>query len=114
MAVLKSFRDLDVYKLGREQAKTIFTITKSFPKEETYSLTDQVRRSSRAINAMLAEAWARRRYPASFISKVNDALGEAMESQAWFDHALDCAYLDASQYHELDEASILHLRSSSG
>src|SRR5262250_2685623 len=85
MAVITSFRDLEVYKLAREQAKKIFTVSKSFPNEEKYSLTDQIRRSSRAVNAMLAEAWARRRYPAAFVNKINEALGEAMETQAWLD-----------------------------
>ena len=93
MAVIMSFRDLDVYKLGLEEAKKIFILTKSFPTEEKYSLTDQIRRSSRAVNAMLAEAWARRRYVAAFINKVNEGLGEAMETQAWLDHALACSYL---------------------
>jgi len=103
MAIIKSFRDLDVYVLAREQAKRIFTISKSFPKEEKYSLTDQIRRSSRAVNAMIAEAWARRRYPAAFINKIDEAMGEAMETQAWLDHALDCEYLDRNQHRALDE-----------
>lgn len=102
MAVLMSFRDLDVYKLARQQAQKIFAITKSFPREERYSLTDQIRRSSRAVNAMIAEAWARRRYPASFVNKIDEALGEAMETQAWLDHALDCAYVDRAQHRDLD------------
>ena len=79
MAVIRGFRDLDVYVLAREQAKNIFVLSKSFPKDERYSLTDQIRRSSRAVNAMIAEAWARRRYPAAFINKIDEALGEAME-----------------------------------
>lgn len=78
MAIINSFRDLNVYKLGREQSRRIFEVSKSFPPEERYSLTDQVRRSSRAVNAMTAEAWARRRYQASFISKIVEALGETM------------------------------------
>jgi four helix bundle protein len=82
--------------MAREQAKRIFTISKSFPKEEKYSLTNQIRRSSRAVNAMIAEAWARRRHPAAFINKIDEAMGEAMETQAWLDHALDCDYLDRS------------------
>jgi four helix bundle protein len=81
--VIRSFRDLNVYKLALEQAKRIFVITKDFPKEETYSLTDQIRRSSRAVNALVAESWARRKYQAAFINKINEALGEAMETQAW-------------------------------
>ena len=103
MTIIKSFRDLDVYVLAREQVKRIFTISKSFPKEEEYSLTDQIRRSSRAVNAMIAEAWARRRYPAAFINKIDEALGEAMETQAWLDHAFDCGYLDRNQYRSLDD-----------
>jgi four helix bundle protein len=103
MAIIKGFRDLEVYALAREQAKKIFVVSKSFPKEERFSLTDQIRRSSRAVNAMIAEAWARRRYPAAFINKIDEAMGEAMETQAWLDHALDCDYLDRNQYRALDE-----------
>jgi four helix bundle protein len=104
MASIASFRDLDVYKLAREQAKRVFMVSKSFPSEEKYSLTDQIRRSSRAVNALVAEAWARRRYPAAFVSKIDEALGEAMETQAWLDHAHDCEYIDRNQYFELDDA----------
>jgi four helix bundle protein len=104
MAIIKSFRELDVYLLAREQAKAIFTLSKSFPKEEKFSLTDQMRRSSRAVNAMIAEAWARRRYPAAFIHKIDEALGEAMETQAWLDHALDCGYLDRNHDRTLDDS----------
>ena len=102
--VIKSFRDLNVYKLALEQAKKIYIITKGFPKEELYSLTDQIRRSSRAVNAMVAESWARRKYPAAFVNKLNEALGEAMETQAWLDHARECGYIDSDQHRELDEA----------
>jgi four helix bundle protein len=104
MAVIRSFRDLDVYKLAREQARNLFAVSKSFPKEERFSLTDQIRRSSRAVNAMTAEAWARRRYLAAFINKIDEALGEAMETQAWLDHAVDCGYLDRYQYRSLDDS----------
>ena len=104
MAIIMSFRDLDVYKLAREQAKRIFIITQSFPKEEKYSMIDQIRRSSRAVDAMVAEAWARRRYPAAFVNKIDEAMGEAMETQAWLDHAYDCNYLDGKQHDEVDEA----------
>jgi four helix bundle protein len=85
MPRIESFRDLDVYQLGLREAKRVFLITKGFPREERYSLTDQIRRSSRAVNALLAEAWARRRYMAAFVNKVNESLGEAMETQAWLD-----------------------------
>jgi four helix bundle protein len=102
--VVKSFRDLNVYKLALEEAKKIFVISRDFPKEETYSLTDQIRRSSRAVNAMVAEAWARRRYQAAFVNKLNEALGEAMETQAWLDHARECDYIQAEMYQELDKS----------
>jgi four helix bundle protein len=104
MPRITSFRDLDVYQFGLREAKRVFLITKEFPKEERYSLTDQIRRSSRAVNALLAEAWARRRYVAAFVNKVNESLGEGMETQAWLDHALACEYIDANQHEELDKA----------
>ena len=104
MAEIKSFRDLDVYKLAREQARQIFVLSKIFPMEERFSLTDQMRRSSRAVNAMIAEAWARRRYQAAFINKINEALGETMETQAWLDHALDCGDLVHYQHRALDDS----------
>ena len=103
MPRIASFRDLDVYQLGLQEAKRVFLITKEFPREERYSLTDQIRRSSRAVNALLAEAWARRRYAAAFVNKVNESFGEAMETQAWLDHALACDYIDTVQHAELDK-----------
>ena len=102
MAEIRSFRELNVYKSAREAARTIFEISKAFPREERYSLTDQIRRSSRAVNAMIAEAWAKRRYEAAFVSKVNDVLGEATETQSWLDHAVDSGYITSEQYKELD------------
>lgn len=104
MALIQSFRDLDVYKLAREQAGKIFVMTRTFPKEERYSLTDQIRRSSRVVNAMTAEAWGRRRYIAAFVNKVDEAMSEAMETQAWLDHACDCSYIDSNQHHDLDRS----------
>jgi four helix bundle protein len=102
MAKISSFRELNVYKSAREAARAIFEISKAFPREERYSLTDQIRRSSRAVNAMIAEAWAKRRYEAAFVSKVNDALGEGTETQAWLDHALDAGYITTAQFKEFD------------
>ena len=102
MAIVKSFRELNVDKLGRESSLKVFELTKSFPPEERYSLTDQIRRSSRAVNAMIAAAWARRRYRAAFISKLDEALEEAMETQSWLDHALDCKYISETQFATLD------------
>lgn len=104
MAVIRSFRDLKVYQAARDEARKVFVATRAFPSEEKFSLTDQIRRSSRAVNAMLAEAWARRRYQAAFVNKINEALGEAMETQAWLDHALDCGYLNAAKHREFDSA----------
>lgn len=102
MAEIRSFRELNVYKSAREVAREIFEISKTFPRDERYSLTDQIRRSSRAVNAMIAEAWAKRRYEAAFVSKVNDALGEATETQSWLDHAVDSGYITQAQFKDLD------------
>jgi len=100
----KSFRDLDVYQKSKSVAKTIFEVTKSFPREEMYSLTDQVRRSSRSIGAQIAEAWAKRRYEKHFISKLTDADGEQQETQHWIDTAEDCGYLEGDQAIKLNVA----------
>jgi four helix bundle protein len=104
MALIKSFRDLNAYKISRIEALKIFEISKTFPKEERYALTDQIRRSSRAVKAMIAEAWARRRYQAAFVSELNEALGEATETQSWLDDALDCKYINEQQHRQLDAA----------
>src|SRR5688572_5384975 len=87
-------QDLIVYRKAFEAAMQIFEISKSFPKEETYSLTDQIRRSSRSVTANIAEAWRKRRYPGAFISKLNDAEGEAAETETWLEHAVRCSYVD--------------------
>lgn len=104
MALIRSFRDLKACQQTREGARRVFELTKTFPPEEKYSLTDQARRSSRAVKSMIAESWAHRRYPASFVSKLTDALGEANETQSWLDDALDCGYLNAAQHQKLDAA----------
>ena len=97
-----TFRDLRVYQLARAVAGEIFEATRSFPREERSSLTDQIRRSSRAIKAMISEAWARRRYKAVFVSKIDEALGEATETQSWLDDAVDCGYLVSTQFKKMD------------
>jgi four helix bundle protein len=102
MSAAKSFRDLKVYQLARTAAGEIFEATKSFPTEERYSLSDQIRRSSRATKAMISEAWARRRHKAVFINKIDEALGEASETQSWLDDALDCGYLDPGQFEKME------------
>ena len=99
----KSHRDLIVYQKTRALANEIFILTKSFPKEEMYSLTDQVRRSSRSVGAQIAEAWAKRRYEKHFISKLTDADGEQHETQHWLETALDCGYISQAQAQTLVE-----------
>lgn len=101
MAYVDSFRDLEVYKLSRELASSIFELTKRFPSEEKFSLTDQVRRSSRSIGAQIAEAWAKRRYEKHFISKLTDADGEQQETQHWIEIAYDCEYLTKDEAKHL-------------
>ena len=93
MAYVKSFRDLEVYKLAREVSKEIFILSKSFPKEETYSLTDQIRRSSRSVGAQIAEAWGKRRYENHFIAKLTDADAEQLETQHWLEESEECKYI---------------------
>src|SRR5262245_18191011 len=86
-------RDLEVYVKAFDAAMEIFEFSKAFPKEETYSLTDQTRRSSRSVCANLAEAWRKRRYEGAFISKLSDAEAEAAETQVWLEYAVKCGYL---------------------
>lgn len=92
----KSYRNLEVYKLSRELSKDIFDLSKTFPKEETYSLTDQIRRSSRSVGAQISEAWAKRRYEKHFVSKLTDADGELQETRHWLETSFDCKYIDKS------------------
>lgn len=104
MPLIKDFRELNVYKLARQEAQKIFLRSRNFPSEERYSLTDQIRRSSRAVKAMVAEAWARRRYRAVFVNKIDEALGEATETQSWLDDCLDCGYLSPVEFKQMDAA----------
>jgi len=87
-----------------ESAMRIFEVSKLFPTEEKYSLTDQIRRSSRSVCANIAEGWRKRRYPNAFISKLSDADSEAAETQVWLEFALKCGYLDQKLFGELDVA----------
>ena len=91
---IQTHNDLEVYQRAFSAAMTIFELSKQFPKEETYSLTDQIRRSSRSVCANLAEAWRKRRYEKAFISKLSDAESEAAETQVWLEFAVKCNYLD--------------------
>ena len=95
------FRDLIVFQKSYKLALDIFMITKRFPKEERYSLVDQIRRSSRSVPANIAEAWAKRRYIKAFVSKLNDSLGEASETEVWLDMAKDLNYIDREDYLKL-------------
>ncbi len=100
---IKSVKDLDVYKLAYEIAMEIFIISKSFPKEEKYSLTDQIRRASRSVCANLREVWAKRKYIAHFTSKLTDCDGENSETDTWLDFAKDCQYITIDDYNKLVE-----------
>ena len=100
---ISSVRELEAYKLAFEAAMEIFEITKGFPKEEKYSLTDQIRRSSRSVCANIAEAWRKRRYKAMFISKLTDAEQEAAETQTWLEFSLKSNYLDGLNFGKLDD-----------
>jgi len=104
MKLIKSHRELDVYQLAFETAMKIFEVIKRFPKEERYSLTDQIRRSSRSVCANIAEAWRKRIYPAVFVAKISDAEAEAGETQAWLELSLSCNYLEATLQRELNNA----------
>ena len=97
----KGVRDLEVYKVAFEVQQRIFKLTKSFPKEEVYSLTDQIRRSSRSVGANISEAWAKRRYPAHFVSKLSDSDGETEETVHWVETAFECEYIDETVKNEV-------------
>ena len=99
----KGYKDLKVYKLAYKLAMEIFRITRSFPMEEKYSLTDQIIRSSRSVTANLAEAWKKRRYVKMFVSKIIDAAGEAAETEVWLNYSLDCGYITKDKYDYLIE-----------
>lgn len=101
MDLIKHHWDLDVYRLAMEMSGKVFQATKSFPREEMYSLTDQIRRSSRAVSAIIAEGWRRRKYEAAFIDKLNQAEAEAAETQTWLEHAVQCGYVTVETAREL-------------
>jgi len=101
--MIRSFRDLHVYENSLDAAMNIYEISKSFPIEERYSLTDQIRRSSRSVCANIGEAWRKRRYRAAFVSKLNDSEGEAAETQVWLDISLRIDLITEDQWRELNE-----------
>lgn len=99
---IRTHRDLAVYEKAFAASMQIFELSKQFPKEEVYSLTDQIRRSSRSVCANLAEAWRKRRYEKAFISKLSDSESEAAETQVWLEFAVECNYI------ERDKAATLY------
>ena len=103
MEKIRTHKDLKVYKLSFEAAMEIFRLTKTFSKDEKYSLTDQIRRSSRSVSGNIAEAFRKRRYPKSFIAKLSDSEGEAAETQVWLDYALACNYISKEVYDSLND-----------
>jgi four helix bundle protein len=103
MSNYHGFRDLIVYQKSYKLAMEIFEITKSFPKEEKYSLVDQIKRSSRSVPANISEAWVKRKYPKSFVSKLLDSLAEESETEVWIDMSKDCRYIDNQLHNSLLE-----------
>jgi len=101
MSLVKDFEELDVYRLAAGLQQEIYELTKRFPNEEKYSLVDQIRRSSRSVGANIAEAWAKRRYKAHFISKLSDSDGEQLETRHWLRTAFTCGYLAEAEYQTL-------------
>lgn len=102
--LIRTHRDLDVYKMAFEAAMEIFEKSRSFHIEERYSLTDQIRKSSRSVCANISEAWRKRRYEASFLSKLSDAEAEAAETQVWLEFAFKCGYLSEMILQEFSVA----------
>ncbi len=98
---MQGYRDLKVYQLAYRLAMEIFNETKGFPKDERYSLTDQIRRSSRSVAANIAEGYRKRQYPKMFVSKLADSDGETAETQVWLDFSRDCGYLSVERHDEL-------------
>ena len=103
MENIRSYKELRVYQAAMDAAMRIFDLTKGFPPEEKYSMVDQMRRSSRSVCANIAETWRKRRYPKSFVSKLNDAEGEAEETRVWLEFARRCRYMTEAEVAELDD-----------
>ncbi|MGG5208843.1 four helix bundle protein [Chryseobacterium sp. MIQD13] len=101
MPSIKFHQDLKVFQKSFETAMLIYEFSKSFPKEELYSLTDQIRRSSRSVSANISEAWGKRKYEKSFIAKLTDSEGEARETQTWLQFALACNYISEEEFNNL-------------
>lgn len=102
MSTIKFHQDLKVFQKSFDVAMQIFELSKTFPKEETYSLTDQIRRSSRSVSANISEAWGRRKYEKSFVAKLTDSEGEARETQTWLRFSLACGYTKIEEFNILN------------
>ena len=100
---IRTYKDLRVYQAAIDAAMRIFELTKTFPPEERYSMTDQIRKSSRSVCANIGEAWRKRRYPAHFVSKLSDSEGEAEETRVWLELASKCGYIGKSDSDDLDK-----------
>ena len=103
MKLIRSHKELEVYQLAYKLAMEIFELSKLFPKEERYSLTSQIRNSSRSVPANIAEAFRKRRYEKAFVSKLSDSEGEAAETQTWLDFSRDCKYLSPDECSSLNQ-----------
>jgi len=101
MKIIKSHKELIVYQMAFRSSMDLFVLTKSFPKEEVYSLILQIRRSSRSVSANLAEPFRKRRYEKAFVSKLSDCEAEAAETQVWLDYSLECGYLSKDSYERI-------------
>jgi four helix bundle protein len=99
--MVTNFKDLIVYRKAHNLAMKIFEISQKFAKEEKYSLSDQMRRSSRSVSSCIAESWAKRLYIKAFVNKLTDSLGEEFETEDWLDYSLDCKYITKDEYKEI-------------
>lgn len=119
MAIIKYHTELKVYQKSFEVAMEIYHVSFTFPKEEKYSLTDQIRRSSRSVSANISESWGKRRYPKSFVSKLTDSEGAARETQTWLEYSYHCKYITEEQFKTFNEkyneiiAMIIHMINNS-
>jgi four helix bundle protein len=101
MSKIESFKNLIVYQKAYKLAMEIFELSKGFPKEEKYSMTDQIRRSSRSVTSNIAESWAKRRYEKAFVNKLTDSLGEENETEGWLDYSKDCKYIQEETHERI-------------
>jgi four helix bundle protein len=99
--MVSNFKDLIVYQKAHKLAMDIFELSKKFPKEEKYSLTDQIRRSSRSVSSCISESWAKRKYIKAFVNKLTDSLGEEYETEDWLDYSRDCKYISDSEHERM-------------